>query len=85
MAQVEIPTRLLQRTGGTSRVEVEGRNVRQVLRGLDEMFPGLVDELKATTAIAIDGEIIGQRLEDAVLERVQADSEVYFIPAVAGG
>ena len=85
MAQVEIPTRLLGRTGGTSRVEVEGRNVRQVLRALDEMFPGLVDELKATTAIAIDGEIIGQRLEDAVLERVQPDSEVYFIPAVAGG
>ena len=85
MAQVEIPARLLARTGGTSRVEVEGRNVRQVLRGLDEMFPGLVAELKATTAIAIDGEIIGQRLEDAVLERVEADSEVYFIPAVAGG
>jgi molybdopterin converting factor small subunit len=85
MAQVEIPTRLLGRTGGTSRIEVEGRNVRQVLRALDERFPGLVDELKATTAIAIDGEIIGQRLEDAVLERVQADSEVYFIPAVAGG
>ena len=59
--------------------------MRQVLRVLDERFPGLVDELKATTAIAIDGEIIGQRLEDAVLERVQEDSEVYFIPAVAGG
>ena len=59
MAQVEIPTRLLGRTGGTSRIEVEGRNVRQVLRALDERFPGLVDELKATTAIAIDGEIIG--------------------------
>ena len=85
MAQVEIPTRLLVRTGGTSRVEVEGRNVRQVLRALDERFPGLVDELMATTAIAIDGEIIGQRLEDAVLERVEPDSEVYFIPAVAGG
>ena len=85
MAQVEIPRRLLERTGGTSRLEVEGRNVRQLLRNLDEQFPGLVDELKATTAIAIDGEIIGQRLEDAVLERVEADSEVYFIPAVAGG
>ena len=85
MAQVEIPRRLQERTGGTSRVEVECRNVRQLLRHLDEMFPGLVDELKATTAIAIDGEIIGQRLEDAVLERVEADSEVYFIPAVAGG
>lgn len=85
MAQVEIPARLLPRTGGANRVEVEGHNVRQVLRGLDEMFPGLVAELKATTAIAIDGEIIGQRLEDAVLERVAPDSEVYFIPAVAGG
>ena len=85
MARIEIPTRLLERTGGESRIEVEAHNVRQVLRVLDERFPGLVDELKATTAIAIDGEIIGQRLEDAVLERVQADSEVYFIPAVAGG
>ena len=85
MAQVEIPRRLLERTGGTARLEVEGRNVRQLLRNLEEKFPGLVGELKATTAIAIDGEIIGQRLEDAVLERVEADSEVYFIPAVAGG
>ena len=85
MAHIEIPTRLLERTGGTSRVEVEAHNVRQVLRELDALFPGLVAELKATTAIAIDGEIIGQRLEDAYLERVRADSEVYFIPAVAGG
>lgn len=85
MAQVEIPARLRSRTGGASRVEVAGGNVRALLRGLDERFPGLVEELKATTAIAIDGEIIGQRLEDAVLERVQPDSEVYFIPAVAGG
>ena len=79
------PPACWRRTGGESSIEVEAHNVRGVLRVLDERFPGLVDELKATTAIAIDGEIIGQRLEDAFLERVQADSEVYFIPAVAGG
>jgi molybdopterin converting factor small subunit len=85
MAQVEIPTRLLELTGGQTRLQVEAHTVRALLRALDQRFPGLGDQLKATTAVAIDGEIIGQRLSDALLERVEPDSEVYFVPAIAGG
>ena len=85
MAQVEIPTRLLELTGGKTRVEVDAHTVRALLRALDERFPGLGEQLQATTAVAIDGEIIGQRLTDGMLERLEADSEVYFVPALAGG
>jgi molybdopterin converting factor small subunit len=85
MANVEIPVNLLERTEGKRKIEVEGHNVRQMLRALDDMFPGIAAELKATSAIAIDGEIIGQYVEDANLERLEATTEVCFIPAVAGG
>ena len=85
MAQVEIPSRLQERTGGASRIEIEAQNIRQLLRELDSRYPGLADELRATSAIAIDGEIIGGKVEDALLERIQPDTEVYFVPAVSGG
>ena len=39
MARVFVPTMLQAATGGVKEVEVEGRNVRQIIEGLDDMFP----------------------------------------------
>ena len=41
MARVFVPTMLQAATGGVKEVEVEGRNVRQIIDGLDELFPGI--------------------------------------------
>ncbi len=85
MAQVEIPTRLQAKTNGEARMSIEARNVRALLSELDSRYPGIADELKATTTVAIDGEVIGTSLSDAVLERLEDDTEVFFVPAIAGG
>ena len=87
MVTVFVPTMLLALTGGVKQVDVEAANVRQVIDRLDEAFPGtkerLVDQgqIRSNLAVAIDGEIA--RL--GLMEKVQAGSEVHFVPAIAGG
>ncbi len=74
-------------TDGREQVEVRGATVRQVIASLDELYPGFKDRLvedgrvKRNISVAVDGEVC--RL--GLLEKVQEDSEVHFIPAVGGG
>ena len=87
MLTVFVPTMLLSLTGGVKQLDVEASNVRQVIDRLDEAFPGikerLVDagQIRSNLAVAIDGEIA--RL--GLMEKVGNDSEVHFVPAIAGG
>lgn len=81
MARVIVPSRLLHRTGGESRLQVDARDVRGLLQALDQRFPGLADEIRDHCQIAIDGEI----LPDAWLESVEEDSEIHFLPQIGGG
>ena len=87
MATVYIPTMLLPVTGGVKQTLVEGRNVRQIINGLEEQFPGILDRLvednqvRSNLAVSIDGEIARMGL----LERVGENSEVHFVPAISGG
>ena len=87
MATVFIPTMLQAMTGGVKQVEVAAENVRQVVDGLDELFPGMRDRLgvegsiRPNLAIAIDGEVARMGL----LEKVGDRSEVHFVPAIGGG
>lgn len=68
-------------TDGEVRLDVEGDNVRSLIRALDDRFPGLGVVLRTDMAVAIDGQIF----QDASLEPVPADSEVCFLPAIEGG
>ncbi len=87
MPTVFVPTMLQSLTNGVKQVDVEASNVRQVVDRLDELYPGLkerlVDEgqIRSNLAVAIDGEIA--RL--GMMERVGANSEVHFVPAIGGG
>ena len=81
MATVILPASFSEWTGGTERVDVDVRDVRQLIRALDERFPGLGEKLRDGTAIAIDGEIIN----DPLLEPIEPDSEVHFLPPISGG
>ena len=87
MVTVFVPTMLLALTGGVKQVDVEATNIRQVIDRLDQAFPGikerLVDQglIRSNLAVAIDGEIA--RL--GLMEKVEAGSEVHFVPAIAGG
>lgn len=87
MATVFIPTMLQKLTGGVKQVELEVRNVRQVVDQLEDLYPGMKDSLleegkiKPSLAVAIDGEVARMGL----LERVKEDCEVHFVPAIGGG
>lgn len=87
MAIVGIPAQLAPLTGGRSSVEVDGSNVRQLIDRMDEMYPGIRDQLvengrlRGNISVAIDGEISPLGL----LERVSARSEVHFVAAISGG
>ncbi len=74
-------------TGGTEKVTVEAANVREAIRALEGLYPGLVglliqnDQLGKGIAIAVDGRIVRRGL----YEPLQSDSEIYFIPALGAG
>lgn len=82
MAKVVLPLDAARAfADGVTQLEVEASDVRQLLRVLDQRFPGLGQRLRTGTAIAVDGEIF----QDPYLEVVRPDSEVYFLPAIEGG
>jgi molybdopterin converting factor small subunit len=82
VATVVLSTDLSRRfTGGRTRFEVKADNIRHLIRELDQCYPGMGRQLEVGMAVAIDGVIF----QDAFLEPVGADSEVHFLPAIAGG
>jgi len=87
LAKIFIPTMLQSLTAGTKQVDLEARNIRQVIEQLDEMYPGIKDrlvedgEIRPNLAIAIDGDVAIM----GMLEKVGENSEVHFVPAIGGG
>jgi molybdopterin synthase sulfur carrier subunit len=87
MATVYIPPPLQSLSSGTTQVSIEATSVRQIIDRLEALYPGmkaaLVDEddLHPHIAVAVDGEVSVLGL----VERVEEDSEVHFIPALGGG
>ena len=81
MARVVFTRNLRQFTRGESELEVDVANVRQLLRLLGERYPELKPHLEQSLAVAIDGEIF----QDAWLEPIPPQSEVYIIPQIVGG
>jgi molybdopterin synthase sulfur carrier subunit len=74
-------------SGGVKQVEVQATNVRQLLDRLEELYPGMKARLmeggriRSNLSVTIDGEIARMGL----LQKVGENSEVHFIPAIAGG
>ena len=81
MARVVLSGTLKQLAGGTSEIELDARDVRQLLRVLSERYPELAPHLESGYAIAIDGEIF----QDAWFAPIRPDSEVHLVPAIRGG
>ena len=44
-------------TGGVREFEVEAKTLRDVIREMDRLFPGLGETLEEETTVAIDGEM----------------------------
>jgi molybdopterin synthase sulfur carrier subunit len=87
MATVWIPSTACDLTNGKSKVEVDGKTVSEVVRNLDLIYPGVSsvliqdNSLRPGFVVAVDGTISSRQL----LQAVQPDSEIHFIPAIFGG
>jgi sulfur-carrier protein len=68
-------------TAGRTELDVGARTFRQLVRELDERFPGLGKQVEEGMAIAIDGVIY----QDAYAAALNEESEIYLIPKIAGG
>ncbi len=80
MARVVFPDHLLTYTGGQRELVVPAADVRELLLALEALFPGSEAAL-ARSAIAIDGQIH----QDAYLETIGPESEVFFLQRLEGG
>ena len=89
MPVVWIPSLLQGLTGGAATVTVPGRTLRQVIDNLDARYPGIKERLvdpgagrpQPEIAAAIDGDT--EHL--GLIQPLDEDSEIQFIPAVSGG
>lgn len=87
MAVVFIPPQIQSLTGGLQKLEIDARSVREVIEQLELQFPGIRDrllqddELRPGLSISVADRISSLGL----YQKLEADSEVHFIPAIGGG
>lgn len=87
LARVFIPTQIRDLTDGREIVDVTGSTVREVIDGLESVYPGTRarlckdDQLRSGLMIAIDSSIAPSGLRT----RIAADAEIHFLPAIGGG
>ena len=67
--------------GGKTEIEVDATSVRQIFSQLQDRFPNIKSYMVDDIAVAIDGKIF----QDAWMENVSEDSEIYLLPRIGGG
>ena len=70
-----------QFTGGKTEFEVEATTFRQLVRELEQKYPGLGNHVEEGMAVAVDGEIF----QDAYQAELKPGSEIVLIPKIGGG
>jgi molybdopterin converting factor small subunit len=81
MARVFLSNEMLSGTGGLDVLDIDAPRVHELVAQLVARFPRLTPEMFDRLAVAIDGEIHN----DADYLPLAADSEVHFVPRIAGG
>ncbi len=81
MVEVNLWSGLRRFTDGAVVVEVDAKNVGEVLTGLVQKHPELEDIIEAGVSVAVDGKVIASGLT----EKVRPDSEVFIIQQLKGG
>jgi hypothetical protein len=80
MAVVLLSGDLLTCAGGVDTLTIDAPRVIDLRHALARRFPG-IEALIEPLAVAIDGDIHN----DADYVALRADSEVHFVPRIAGG
>jgi molybdopterin synthase sulfur carrier subunit len=87
MALVRIPSLMRDLTGGLDQVRVEGRTLGEVIAALEAAYPGVRARLMMGDRLdpAITAWVDGRAALRGLRQPVSDDSEIMFLPAVAGG
>ena len=80
MAKVVFPDSFIAFTEGVRETTSSARVYRDLVSELKSRWPELSDSLERT-AVAIDGQIY----QDALLEEIEPESEVFFMARIEGG
>ena len=81
MVKVAVWGSLQAATGNRAEVEVEARDIRELLAGLAEQYPGLKPQIDRGVSVSIDGRIYAKTL----VAKIGPDSEVVLLPRLTGG
>ena len=68
-------------TDGKREFDIEAKSLRDIIKALDALYPGLGEHLEEETTVAIDGAIH----ETAYFQPIREGCEVFFIPKLEGG
>ncbi len=81
MVQVQIWGSLKAMTGGEGELQVEAKNIREMLDRLAEAYPRLKPQLARGVSVSVDGKIY----RDAWFTPLKPDSEIVLLPRLSGG
>ena len=87
MAKVYLPYQLKKSTNNKDFIEVKGKTLNEVIINLEKMFPGTKEHLVQQGRIkpglaAICGFSATRK---GLLQELEEDTEVHFLPSIAGG
>ena len=87
MATVWIPSLMRDLTAGRTQVVVAGRTVGAIIDALEEACPGFKARLTKGQSLdpAIRALVDGRAALLGLNEPVRQDSEIHFVPTIAGG
>lgn len=87
---VTVPTQLRTLTGGQSEVKADGSTIGEVIRTVDQQYPGfagrVLDEsgsIRRFVNVYLNSEDV--RFLDGIESEVPQSASISIIPAVAGG
>lgn len=81
MVRVVLSGSLKAKAGAEPEMEVEAKNIRELLGILEERYPRLADDLEQGVAVSIDGQIF----RDDWYREIPPDAEVFVLPRLAAG
>jgi molybdopterin converting factor small subunit len=81
MPDVELFAGLRDAVDGAKSVQVEGRNIRELLQNIAREYPSLHKRIEQGVAVAIDGNIY----RDDWDQQIPEGAEVVLLSRIAGG
>jgi molybdopterin synthase sulfur carrier subunit len=81
VVEVNLWGSLAASTGGADKLNIEAKDIRELLRKLAEQYPGVEPYLAQGIAVSINGVIY----RDNWTKELPQDAEIFLLPRLAGG